>query len=63
MTLTVEVIKNKMKAEGKLTREEIFWMLDHIESLERRFDVVEESFNERLGKIERQSDDHLPVGI
>lgn len=63
MALTVEVIKAKMKAEGKLTAEEIYWILDHIDSLEKKMHAIEEKLDDRLRKLEREKDDHIPGGI
>ena len=61
MALTVKEIKMKIKKEGKLTGEEVIWILDHIESLEKRLSYVGENLDYRIQKIERKSDDHIPT--
>ena len=63
MALTYEVIKMRMKDEGKLTRDEIFWILDKLEAIEKHLHEVEAGLEERLAKMEREKDDHIPGGI
>lgn len=63
MALTYEVIKMRMKDEGKLTREEIFWIIDKLEALEKKLEEVEAHIDERFHMLERDKDDHIPGGI
>ena len=63
MGLTYDVLKTKVKSEGKFTLEELMWILDKIENLERTLDSVKTNLEERLHLIERKDDDHIPGGI
>ena len=63
MAMTYEVLKMKMTEEGKLTREEIFWMIDRMEAIEKQLNMVESQMEERLHLLEREKDDHIPGGI
>jgi len=61
--LTYDVLKTKVKAEGKFTLEELMWMLDKMKEMDRVLDSVKTTTDERLSRIEGQGDDHIPGGI
>ncbi len=63
MGLTYDVLKTKVKTEGKFTLEELMWMLDKMKEMDRTLDSLKTTTNERLGKIESKGDDHIPGGI
>ena len=63
MGLTYDVLKTKIKTEGKFTLEELMWMLDKMKEMDRILDSVKTTTEERLSKIESSSDDHIPGGI
>ena len=63
MGLTYDVLKTKIKSEGKFTLEELTWMLDKMKEMDRTLDSVKTTMEERLSRIERKDDDHIPGGI
>ncbi len=63
MGMTYDVLKTKLKSEGKFTLEELLWMLDKMKEMDRVLDSVKTTTEERLSKIESSSDDHIPGGI
>ena len=63
MGLTYDVLKTKVKSEGKFTLEELMWMLDKMKEMDRILDSVKTTTEERLSKIESQDDDHIAGGI
>ena len=40
MGLTYDVLKSKVKSEGKFTLEELMWMLDKMKEMDRVLDSV-----------------------
>ena len=63
MGLTYDVLKTKVKSEGKFTMEELMWMVDKMKEMDRILDSVKTNTEERLRLIERKDDDHIPGGI
>ncbi len=63
MGMTYDVLKTKVKTEGKFTLEELMWILDKMKEMDRTLDSVKSTTEERLGKIERKDSDHIPGGI
>ena len=63
MGLTYDVLKSKVKSEGKFTLEELMWMLDKMKEMDRVLDSVKTNTEERLSRIESQDDDHIAGGI
>jgi len=63
MGLTYDVLKTKIKSEGKFTLEELSWMLDKMKEMDRTLDSVKTTMEERLSRIESKDDDHIPGGI
>ena len=63
MGLTYDVLKTKVKTEGKFTLEELMWMLDKMKEMDRTLDSLKNTTQERLSKIESKDDDHLAGGI
>ena len=63
MGLTYDVLKTKIKSEGKFTLEELTWMLDKMKEMDRTLDSVKTNTEERLSRIEGKDDDHIPGGI
>jgi len=63
MGLTYDVLKTKVKSEGKFTLEELMWMLDKMKEMDRTLDSLKTTTEERLRLIERKDDDHIPGGI
>ncbi len=63
MGLTYDVLKIKVKSEGKFTLEELTWMLDKMKEMDRALDSVKSTMEERLSRLERKDDDHIPGGI
>ena len=63
MGLTYDVLKTKVKTEGKFTLEELMWMLDKMKEMDRILDSVKTTTEERLSKIESKDDDHIAGGI
>lgn len=63
MGLTYDVLKTKVKTEGKFTLEELMWMLDKMKEMDKNLDSLITTTSERFGKIESKGDDHIPGGI
>jgi hypothetical protein len=63
MGLTYDVLKTKVKSEGKFTLEELSWMLDKMKEMDRTLDSVKTTTEERLSRLESKDDDHIPGGI
>lgn len=63
MGLTYDVLKIKVKSEGKFTLEELTWMLDKMKEMDRTLDSLKTTMEERLSRIESKDDDHIPGGI
>jgi hypothetical protein len=63
MGLTYDVLKTKVKSEGKFTMEELMWMVDKMKEMDRALDSVKNTTEERLSRIEGKDDDHIPGGI
>ena len=63
MGLTYDVLKTKIKSEGKFTMEELMWMVDKMEEMDRTLSSVKTNTEERLSRIESKDDDHIPGGI
>ncbi len=63
MGLTYDVLKTKVKTEGKFTLDELMWMLDKMKEMDRILDSVKTNTEERLSRIEGQDDDHIAGGI
>ncbi len=63
MGLTYDVLKTKVKTEGKFTLEELMWMLDKMKEMDRILDSVKTTTEERLSRIESKDDDHIAGGI
>ncbi len=63
MGLTYDVLKTKVKSEGKFTLEELSWMLDKMKEMDRTLDSVKSTTEERLSRLESKDDDHIPGGI
>ena len=63
MGLTYDVLKTKLQTEHKLTLDELLWLVDKVKELDRGLDSLRDSTNDRLHKIERLEDDHIPGGI
>ena len=63
MGLTYDVLKSKVKTEGKFTLEELMWMLDKMKEMDRVLDSVKTTTEERLSRIESKDDDHIAGGI
>ncbi|NIV99393.1 hypothetical protein GWN26_09710 [Candidatus Saccharibacteria bacterium] len=63
MGMTYDLLKTKVKSEGKFTLEELMWMLDKMKEMDRSLDSLKTTTNERLVRIEAKDDDHIPGGI
>ena len=63
MAMTYDLLKSKIKTEGKLTRDELFWMIDKMETMEKEMDRLNENLEERLRRMEMEKDDHIAGGI
>ena len=63
MGLTYDVLKTRIKSEGKFTMEELMWMVDKMEEMDRTLSSVKTNTEERLSRIESKDDDHIPGGI
>ena len=63
MGFTFDVLKTKVKEEGKFTIEELSWILDKMKEMDRTLDSLKTTTEERLHRIERKDDDHIPGGI
>ena len=63
MGLTYDVLKTKVKSEGKFTLEELMWMVDKMKEMDRTLDSVKTNTEERLNRIEGKDDDHIAGGI
>ncbi len=63
MGLTYDVLKTKLKTEGKFTMDELMWMVDKMKEMDRTLDSVKKTTEERLARIESKGDDHIPGGI
>jgi len=63
MGLTYDVLKTKVKSEGKFTMDELMWMVDKMKEMDRTLDSVKKTTEERLTRIESKDDDHIPGGI
>ena len=63
MGLTYDVLKTKVKSEGKFTLEELMWMLDKMKEMDRTLDSVKTTTEERLSRMESKDDDHIAGGI
>ena len=63
MGLTYDVLKARVKSEGKFTMEELMWMVDKMKEMDSTLDSVKKTTEEGLSKIERKDDDHIPGGI
>ncbi len=63
MGLTYDVLKSKVKSEGKFTLEELMWMLDKMKEMDRVLDSVKTTTEERLSRMESKDDDHIAGGI
>ena len=63
MGLNYDVLKTKIKSEGKFTMEELMWMVDKMEEMDHTLKSVKTTVEERLSKIESKDDDHIPGGI
>jgi hypothetical protein len=63
MGLTYDVLKIKVKSEGKFTLDELMWMVDKMKEMDRTLDSVKKTTEERLSRIESKDDDHIPGGI
>jgi len=63
MGLTYDVLKTKVKAEGKFTLDELMWMVDKMKEMDKNIESVKTTMEERLSRIESKDDDHIPGGI
>lgn len=63
MAMSFGLLKAQLKQEGKFTLDQIVWMLEKIENLEKQIEKVELKVGERINKLERAQDDHIPGGI
>ena len=63
MGLTYDVLKTKLKSEGKFTMDELMWMVDKMKEMDHSLDSVKKTMDERLSRIESKDDDHIPGGI
>ena len=63
MGLTYDVLKTKVKTEGKFTLDELMWMVDKMKEMDKNIESVKTSMEERLSRIESKDDDHIPGGI
>ncbi len=63
MAMNFELLKKQIKAEGKLTRDELFWLIDQMEGFETQMKKMEENLDDRLHKLEMEKSDHIPCGI
>ena len=63
MGLTYDVLKTKVKTEGKFTMDELMWMVDKMKEMDQTVDSVKTTTEERLSRIERKDDDRIPGGI
>lgn len=63
MGLTYDVLKTKIKSEGKFTLEELTWILDKMKEMDKNIESIKIALEERLSKIERKDDDHIPGGL
>ena len=63
MAMTYDLLKSKIKTEGKLTRDELFWMIDQMDKMEKEMNKLTENLGERLSRMEMEKDDHIAGGI
>lgn len=63
MGLTYDVLMTKVKSEGKFTMEELMWMVDKMKEMDKNIESVKTTMDERISRIERKDDDHIPGGI
>lgn len=63
MAMTFGLIKSQIKSEGKFNLDQLIWILDKIESLEKEIEKMDGAVGERITKLERAQDDHIPGGI
>jgi len=63
MAMTFELLKSKIETEGKLTRDELFWLIDQMEVFEKQMNKMEENLDGRIHALEMEKSDHIPCGI
>jgi hypothetical protein len=63
MGMTYDVLKTRLKSEGKCTMDELMWMVDKMKEMDHNLDSVKKTMEERLSRIEGKDDDHIPGGI
>ncbi len=63
MGLTYDVLKTKVKTEGKFTLDELMWMVDKMKEMDKNIESVKTTMEERFSRIESKDDDHIPGGI
>jgi hypothetical protein len=63
MGMTYDVLKTRLKSEGKFTMDELMWMVDKMKEMDHNLDSVKKTMEERLSRIESKDDDHIPGGI
>lgn len=63
MGMSYGLFKAKVKSEGKFTLEEIIWMIEKMENFEKQIEKLEADLTDRINKLERAQDDHIPGGI
>jgi hypothetical protein len=63
MAMTYGLLKSKIQTEGKLTRDELFWMIDQMEKMEMEMKKLNEGLDERLRRMEMEKDDHIAGGL
>jgi hypothetical protein len=63
MGMTYDVLKTRLKSEGKFTMDELMWMVDKMKEMDHNLDSVKKTMEERLSRIESKDNDHIPGGI
>lgn len=63
MAMTYDLLKSRIQSEGKLTRDELFWLIDQMDSMEKEMKKLNDNLDERLRRMELEKDDHIAGGI
>jgi len=63
MAMTYDFLKSRIQSEGKLTRDELFWLIDQMDRMEKEMKKLNENLDERLCRMEMEKDDHIAGGI
>lgn len=63
MAMTYDLLKSRIQSEGKLTRDELFWLIDQMDRMEKEMKKLNENLDERMRRMEMEKDDHIAGGI